>query len=78
MGGGGASPTTFSEDVVPLSDLKANPAKIAHQVDTTRRPVLLTSRGRGVAVVHLDMHKLEALDAETDSNDEEQATSNAA
>jgi len=43
--------TTFSEDVVPLSDLKVNPGRVVHQVDETRRPVLLTSRGRGVAVV---------------------------
>ena len=41
----------FSQDVVPLSDLKVNPGRIVHQVDETRRPVLLTSRGRGVAVV---------------------------
>jgi len=41
----------FSEDVVPLSDLKVNPGKVVHQVDRTRRPVLLTNRGRGVAVV---------------------------
>jgi prevent-host-death family protein len=41
----------FSEDVVPLSDLKANPGRVVHQVGETHRPVLLTSRGRGVAVV---------------------------
>jgi len=41
----------YSEDVVPISDLKVNPGRIVHQVDATRRPVLLTSRGRGVAVV---------------------------
>ena len=41
----------FSRDVVPLSDLKVNPGRVVHQVDETRRPVLLTSRGRGVAVV---------------------------
>lgn len=41
----------FSEDVVPLSDMKINPGRIVNQVDETRRPVLLTSRGRGVAVV---------------------------
>jgi prevent-host-death family protein len=41
----------FSEDVVPLSDLKANPGRVVHQVDETHRPVLLTSRWRGVAVV---------------------------
>lgn len=43
--------TKFSEDVVPLSDLKVNPGRIVSQVDKTHRPVLLTSRGRGVAVV---------------------------
>jgi prevent-host-death family protein len=43
--------TKFSEDVVPLSDLKVNPGKIVKQTKDTHRPVLLTSRGRGVAVV---------------------------
>jgi prevent-host-death family protein len=41
----------FSEDIVPLSDMKINPGRIVNQVDKTRRPVLLTNRGRGVAVV---------------------------
>lgn len=41
----------FSEDVVSLGDLKINPGRIVNQVDSTHRPVLLTSRGRGVAVV---------------------------
>jgi prevent-host-death family protein len=45
------TPTKFSQDIVPLSDLKVNPGRIVHQVDETRRPVLLTNRGRGVAVV---------------------------
>jgi prevent-host-death family protein len=43
--------TKFSEDVVPLTDLKVNPGRIVNQVDKTHRPVLLTSRGRGVAIV---------------------------
>lgn len=43
--------TKFSEDVVPLSDMKINPGRVVHQVDQTRRPVLLTNRGRGVAVI---------------------------
>ncbi|GGK10773.1 hypothetical protein GCM10007426_43660 [Alloalcanivorax dieselolei] len=34
------------EDVVSLSDLKANPRKVV-----TRRPFLLTNRGREVAVI---------------------------
>lgn len=41
----------FSEDVVPLSDLKANPAKVVGRVSRARRPTLLTERGRGVAVI---------------------------
>jgi len=41
----------FSEDVVPMTDLKINPGRVITQVDKTHRPVLLTSRGRGVAVV---------------------------
>ena len=45
------TPTRFSQHIVPLSDLKVNPGRIVHQVDETRRPVLLTNRGRGVAVV---------------------------
>lgn len=41
----------FSEDVVPLSDLKVNPGKIVNHTKEAHRPVLLTSRGRGVAVM---------------------------
>ena len=41
----------FSEDVIPLTDLKTNPGRVVRQVADSRRPVLLTSRGRGVAVV---------------------------
>ncbi|MEW5994946.1 MAG: type II toxin-antitoxin system Phd/YefM family antitoxin [Candidatus Zixiibacteriota bacterium] len=41
----------FSEDLVPLGDLKANPGRVVKQTTETHRPVLLTSRGRGVAVV---------------------------
>lgn len=45
------SHTKFSEDIVPLSDIKVNPGKVVKQLDRTHRPVLLTNRGRGVAVV---------------------------
>lgn len=55
----------FSEDVVALTDLKVNPGKVVNQVKDTHRPVLLTSRGRGVAVV-------QALD-EYEKNEEERA-----
>ena len=43
--------TKFSEDVIPLSDLKVNPGKVVGRANDTHRPILLTSRGRGVAVV---------------------------
>ncbi len=43
--------TKFSEDVIPLSDLKTNPGRVIKQVNQARRPALLTSRGRGVAVM---------------------------
>lgn len=41
----------FSEDVVPLTDLKVNPGRIVKNVTQTHRPTLLTCRGRGVAVM---------------------------
>ncbi|HEY8037078.1 MAG TPA: type II toxin-antitoxin system Phd/YefM family antitoxin [Methylobacter sp.] len=43
--------TKFSEDVIPLSDLKVNPGKVVNRAKDTHRPILLTSHGRGVAVV---------------------------
>lgn len=43
--------TKFSEDVIPIADLKLNPGRVLKHTAETRRPVLLTSRGRGVAVV---------------------------
>ncbi len=57
--------TRFSQDVVPLSDLKVNPGKIVNRAKDTHRPILLTSRGRGVAVV-------QGLD-EYESHEEERA-----
>ena len=43
--------TKFSEDIVPISIFKINPGKIVKQVQDVHRPVLLTNRGRGVAIV---------------------------
>ncbi len=43
--------TKFSEDIIPLSDLKVNPGKVVNHATDSHRPVLITSRGRGVAVV---------------------------
>ncbi|MBL7002860.1 MAG: type II toxin-antitoxin system Phd/YefM family antitoxin [Gammaproteobacteria bacterium] len=43
--------TKFSEDIIPLSDLKINPGKVVNHAKNSLRSILLTSRGRGVAVV---------------------------
>jgi len=42
--------TKFSEDIIPMSVLKVNPGKVVKQVQEVHRPVVLTNRGRGVAV----------------------------
>ena len=55
--------TRFSEDIIPLSDLKANPGKVIRHVSEAHRPVLLTSRGRGVAVVQ-DLRDYEKAEEE--------------
>ena len=36
---------------MPLGDVKVNPGAVVRQTNESGRPVLLTSRGRGVAVV---------------------------
>ncbi len=33
----------FSEDVIPLSDLKVNPGKVVNRAKDTHHPILLTS-----------------------------------
>ena len=60
------SPTIkFSEDVVPLGDLKVNPGKVVRRAEETSRPVLLTSHGRGVTVVQ-GLSDFEAAQEERD------------
>lgn len=53
-------PVRFSQDVIPLSDLKINPSRVIKQLQETQRPALLTQRGRGVAVMQ-DLQQFEAL-----------------
>jgi len=55
----------FSEDIIALTDLKTNPGRVVRQVADARRPVLLTSRGRGVAVVQ-SLAEYEAAEEERD------------
>jgi prevent-host-death family protein len=60
-----AMSTKFSEDVVPLTDLKVNPGRVVKHATEAHRPVLLTSRGRGVAVVQ-SVNDYEAAEEERD------------
>lgn len=55
----------FSQDVVPLGDMKVNPGRVVRRIDETGRPVLLTSHGRGVAVVQA-LGEFEAAQEERD------------
>ncbi len=50
----------FTEDVRPITDLKQRASEIVDHARKTRRPVLLTRHGRGVAVL-LDVEEFEAL-----------------
>ena len=50
----------FSDDVRPITDLKTRAAEVITHVQRSRRPVLLTRRGRGVAVL-LDLEEYERM-----------------
>ena len=45
------SDPVFSSDVRPITDLKVKGSAIVDQARRTKRPVLITQRGRGVAVL---------------------------
>ena len=50
----------FSEDVHSITELKTRASALVKQVRRSRRPLLLTRRGRGVAVL-LDLEEYERL-----------------
>jgi len=52
--------TRFTEDVRPITDFKAHASEIVDHARRSRRPVLVTRRGRGVAVL-LDLEEYESL-----------------
>lgn len=53
----------LSEDLLPLSEMKAQASEVVDRVTRTRRPVVLTRYGRGVAVV-LSIEAFEDLQLE--------------
>ena len=50
----------LDEDIRPLSEFRAGVAAFVKQVNDTGRPLVLTQRGRGVAVL-VDIHEYSAL-----------------
>lgn len=48
------------EDICPLSEFMADVTTFVKQVHETRRSIVLTQRGRGLAVL-MDMHEFERL-----------------
>ncbi len=41
----------FSEAVIPVTDLKTQSKKIIQKLQTSQKPILITQRGRGTAVM---------------------------
>ena len=50
----------FDQDIQPLSDFRASAASFIRQINETRRPLVITQRGKGVAVV-IDVSEYEAM-----------------
>lgn len=50
----------IAEDIRPLSEVRTGIANIIKQVHDTKRPVIITQHGKGVAVL-LDAHEYEAM-----------------
>jgi prevent-host-death family protein len=50
----------IDQDIKPLSEVRTGIANFIKQVHATKRPVIITQHGRGVAVL-LDAHEYEAM-----------------
>ncbi|WP_176467683.1 type II toxin-antitoxin system Phd/YefM family antitoxin [Vibrio metoecus] len=50
----------LDQDIQPLSEFRAGVASFIKQINETRRPLVITQRGKGVAVV-LDVAEYEAM-----------------
>ncbi|WED24056.1 type II toxin-antitoxin system Phd/YefM family antitoxin [Vibrio sp. JC009] len=50
----------FDKDIQPLSEFRAGVTSFIKQINETRRPLVITQRGKGVAVV-LDVAEYEAM-----------------
>jgi len=54
------SKVRLDQDICPLSEFRAAVASFVRQIQQARRPLVLTQRGRGVAVL-VDVHEFERL-----------------
>ena len=54
------SKVKVDEDIRPLSEFRAEVASFVKHIHETRRPMVLTQRGRGVAVL-MDVHEFELM-----------------
>ena len=50
----------FDQDVQPLSDFIAGATSFIWRINETRRPLVITQRGKGVAVI-MDVSEYEAM-----------------
>jgi prevent-host-death family protein len=50
----------FDQDIQPLSEFRAGVASYIKQINETRRPLVITQRGKGVAIV-LDIAEYESM-----------------
>jgi len=50
----------IDQDIIPLSEVRTGIANFIKQVHDTKRPVIITQHGKGVAVL-LDAHEYEAM-----------------
>ena len=54
----------FDKGIQPLSDFRAGAASFIRQINATRRPIVITQRGKAVAVV-LDVAEYESMQEKT-------------
>jgi prevent-host-death family protein len=55
----------INEDIRPLSEVRTGMANFIKQVQETRRPLVITQHGKGVAVL-VDAHEFEAMQDKLD------------
>ena len=55
----------INEDIRPLSEVRTGMANFLKQVQKTKRPLVITQHGKGVAVL-VDAHEFEAMQEKMD------------